>query len=427
MPSHDVRVKETDDGDTRRDDGTGGRPCRGLAMLSVPTLWIVFIINFVSLGMVWIYVLRNYPSFTAARFWAAATILASVGAGISGLRGSVSPWLPIIIGNPILIFSCGLAAMGIRRFYNRPPQWRIHLAIVAVSAAGLAVFTVFDHMAARVTIASLASALILVLVLPLMFARIDGRRRPGAQLTGAIATLMVTVYVARSVGALLGLGGAISFTTFNSFQAVILLLIVFLSMAWNFGFMLMAIDRLHSEVAGLALLDDLTGVANRRHMVRRMTKECALAQQSGEPFSVLAIDLDGFKAINDRYGHAAGDECLRLFTRAAQSRLRPDDLLSRTGGDEFFIVLPATTQREAAMIARYVLESCRAQVLPFDGATLAVSIGVAQWHPAVGTDVERLIAVADKALYAAKSQGKNRYAIFDHAPRGLEPPMRQSA
>ena len=298
-------------------DKGGARRC-GRAMLSVPTLWIVFIINFVSLGMVWIYVLRNYPSFTAARFWAAATILASIGAGFSGMRGSISPWVPIMLGNPILMTAVCFATMGVRRFYGRPTQWRMHLSIVAVSAAALAVFTVFDNMPARVTIASLTPALVLALALPLMFSRIDGRRRPGAQLTGTIATLMIAVYVARSAGAIFQIGGDISFTKFNEFQAVILMMIVFLSMAWNFGFLLMAIDRLHSEVAGLALLDDLTGVANRRHMVGRMTKECALAQQTSEPFSVLAIDLDGFKGINDRYGHAAGDECLRLFTRAAQ-------------------------------------------------------------------------------------------------------------
>lgn len=396
-------------------------------MLSIPTLWIVFIINFVSLGMVWIYVLRSYPTFTAARFWAAATIVASVGAGISGLRGSVTPWLPIMLGNPLLMFAMCLASMGVRRFYNRPTLWRMHLSIVAISSTALAIFTVYDNMPIRVTVASLTPAVVLALALPLMFSRIDGRRRPGAQLTGTIAMLMIAVYVMRSVGALFQLGGDISFTTFNSFQAVILLAIVFLSMAWNFGFVLMAIDRLHSEVAGLALLDDLTGVANRRHMVRRMTAECALAQQSGEPFSVLAIDLDGFKAINDRYGHVAGDDCLRLFAHAAQSRLRPKDLLSRTGGDEFFIVLPATTQREGAMMARYILEACRALVLPYEDATIGVSIGVAQWHTAIGENVERLIVVADEALYAAKSQGKNRYAIYDHAPRGLEPPMRQSA
>lgn len=79
------------------------------------------------------------------------------------------------------------------------------------------------------------------------------------------------------------------------------------------------------------------------------------------------------------------------------------------------------------MIARHVLETCRAQVPLYAGAAISASIGVAQWHAAIGSDTERLVAAADEALYAAKSKGKNRLAIFDHAPRGMEPALRQSA
>ena len=139
-------------------------------------------------------------------------------------------------------------------------------------------------------------------------------------------------------------------------QSVLILVLMFLSMAWNFGFVLMAMDRLRNEVADLALLDDLTGVGNRRHLLQRLTEECARSERSGEPFSLLVIDLDGFKAINDTHGHAAGDACLQHFTLMAQTRLRPGDMLARTGGDEFCIVLPSSTLREGAMIARRILE-----------------------------------------------------------------------
>jgi diguanylate cyclase (GGDEF)-like protein len=194
--------------------------------------------------------------------------------------------------------------------------------------------------------------------------------------------------------------------------------LVFLSMALNFGFLLMAMDRLRNEVADLALLDDLTGVGNRRHLLARLTEECARSVRSSEPFALLVIDLDGFKAINDSHGHAAGDACLQHFTLMAQTRLRPGDMLARTGGDEFCIVLPSSTLREGAMIARRVLEVCQADAEQCTGKDIpiSVSIGVAQWTREIGGYPDRLIAAADHALYEAKKDGRNRYTAYDPAP-----------
>jgi diguanylate cyclase (GGDEF)-like protein len=397
-------------------------------ILSVPTLWLVFVINFLALAMVWAYVIRSYPTFRPARYWAAATLLASVGAGISGLRNSaVAPAIPIMIGNPMLIFACCLGAMGVRRFFDRPVRWGLHLAIVAVAAVSLGIFTWNDNMAVRIATSSVSQALSLLLMLPLMFSSDVWREQPGARLTGCISVLMIVVHAARSIGAMLDVSGAVGFVQFNPYQALMVLLLVFLSMAWNFGFLLMAVDRLHGEVTHLAMQDDLTGIANRRHMIQRIGQECATSQENKQPFSILVIDLDGFKAINDRHGHAAGDECLRQFVQTAQSRLRPGDLLARSGGDEFVAVLPDTTQREGAMIARYILEACRAQPSLYDGPSVGVSIGIAQWRLAIGDKVDRLIAMADQALYTAKSQGKDRYAIYEEAPRDLMQALRQSA
>jgi diguanylate cyclase (GGDEF)-like protein len=194
--------------------------------------------------------------------------------------------------------------------------------------------------------------------------------------------------------------------------------LVFLSMALNFGFLLMAMDRLRNEVADLALLDDLTGVGNRRHLVQRLTEECARSERSGQPFALLVIDLDGFKGINDTHGHAAGDACLQHFTLMAQTRLRPGDMLARSGGDEFCIVLPSSTLREGAMIARRILDVCRADAEQCVGSDIpiAVSIGVAQWTREMGGFPDRLIAAADHALYDAKKDGRNCFAAYDSAP-----------
>ncbi len=257
-----------------------------------------------------------------------------------------------------------------------------------------------------------------MLTLKLLLSPQNGRTSPGARLAGIVAVLIIAIYVIRAVGGLLQGGGDFSFTRYSPVQSVLVLALMFLSLAFNFGFLLMAIDRLRNEVADLALLDDLTGVGNRRHLLQRLTEQCAQSERSGEPFALLVIDLDGFKLVNDTHGHAAGDACLRHFTLMAQTRLRPGDMLARTGGDEFCVVLPASTLREGAMIARRILDVCRedAAACVGDEIPISLSIGVAQWTRETGPFPDRLMAAADHALYAAKKDGKNRHAVYDPSP-----------
>ena len=384
-------------------------------MLSVPTLWIVFVVNFMALGLVWTYVVRSYPTLTAARYWASAAFFA----GISMLRGVTNSMLPLLISGGGLVFAICLCTMGIQRFYERRVSWLLTSATVGLCTLGLAFFLyVRDDMPMRIFIYSAGQAVPIGVTLGLLLSRKDGRINSGAQLAGIVGGLMISVGAIRSVCAFFNIGGGVSFVEFNALQAALLIVLVFLSMAWNFGFLLMAIDRLRNEVADLALMDDLTGVANRRQLLRRLEEACAMSQRSSEPFALLVIDLDGFKQINDTHGHAAGDACLQHFTLMTQMQLRPGDLLARTGGDEFCIVLPDTTLREGAMIARRVLAACHEDAAGCSGTDIpiAASIGVAQWTQDIGTHSERLMAAADHALYAAKNEGKNRYAVYDPAP-----------
>jgi diguanylate cyclase (GGDEF)-like protein len=387
-------------------------------MLSVPTLWTVFVINFLAVGLIWAYVMRSYPNLEAARYWTASCFTAAAGAVLAMLRivaeGSL---LPLLGGGVVMIFAGCLAAMGIKRFYDQPFSWRATFLITGLSGAGLVFFIVFyDSVSMRVLVYSVGQSLPLALTLKLLLSPQQGRVNPGARLAGVVSLLIIAIYAVRAAGNLFGVDS--SFTQGNLAQAAVTLALIFLSMSFNFGFLLMAMDRLRNEVADLALLDDLTGVGNRRHLLQRLSEECARSERSGEPFSLLVIDLDGFKAINDTYGHAAGDACLQHFTLMAQTRLRPGDMLARTGGDEFCIVLPSSTLREGAMIARRVVDVCRDDAVASAGndIPIAVSIGVAQWNRQTGVFPDRLIAAADHALYAAKKEGKNRYAVYDPAP-----------
>jgi diguanylate cyclase (GGDEF)-like protein len=387
-------------------------------MLSVPTLWTVFVVNFLSLGLIWSYVARSYPRFEAARFWTASAFAAAAGAATASLRlADYVSLLPLLAGGTILIFAACLASMGIRRFYDRPVSWLLTALITGSSFAILSFFIVgYDSMQMRILVYSLAQTIPMALTLKLLLSGQNGRVSPGARLAGLVSILIIALYAVRAGGTLLHLGD-FSYVSSNSAQSLVVLVLMFLSMSCNFGFLLMAMDRLRNEVADLALLDDLTGVGNRRHLLQRLSEECARSDRSGEPFALLVIDLDGFKAINDTHGHAAGDACLQHFTLMAQTRLRTGDMLARTGGDEFCVVLPSSRLREGAMIARRILDVCRldAEACVGTDIPISLSIGVAQWTPAIGTFPDRLMAAADHALYEAKNSGKNRHAVYDPA------------
>jgi len=389
-------------------------------MLNIPTLWMVFVANYLALGLIWAYVARSYPKFEAARFWAGASFLGAAGATLATLHVFFpETLLPLMAGGTVMIFAGCLATSGINRFYGEPTFWRHSVLITASSAAAMLFFIyAYPSTGMRILTYSLGQMLPFVLSLKLLLSSDEGRKSPGARLAGIVTVVIVAIYAARAIGYFAHLGGEFSTIRSNPQQSVIMLVLMFLSLAWNFGFLLMAIDRLRNEVADLALLDDLTGVGNRRHLLARLSEECARSERSGDPFALLVIDLDGFKGINDTYGHAAGDACLQHFTLMAQTRLRPGDMLARTGGDEFCVVLPASTLREGAMIARRIVSVCREDAEQCTGADIpvSVSIGVAQWTREMGAFPDRLIAAADHALYDAKKNGRNCHAVYDPAP-----------
>ena len=134
-------------------------------MLSVPTLWTVFVINFLALGLIWAYVMRSYPSFEAARFWTGSAFVAAAGAAMAMLRVVFPDSLvPLLFAGTALILAICLAAMGIRKFFNQPVSWRDTLLITGLGAAGLCVFTfVHDSVPARMTVFTIAQALPMVL------------------------------------------------------------------------------------------------------------------------------------------------------------------------------------------------------------------------------------------------------------------------
>ena len=167
----------------------------------------------------------------------------------------------------------------------------------------------------------------------------------------------------------------------------------------------------------LAGQDGLTGLANRRSFDERLAKEFRLTQRRRPPLGLAMIDVDQFKAFNDRYGHPAGDECLKQIAGAIRDALDcPSGLAARLGGEEFAVIAPNVGEKGAAELGERICEAIRKLAIPHPGSSwryVTASVGAASATRAhLGHGATALIADADRALYAAKALGRNRVERF---------------
>ena len=170
------------------------------------------------------------------------------------------------------------------------------------------------------------------------------------------------------------------------------------------------ISALQEQLQTQALRDALTGLYNRHHLHTILTREIERSRRSGQPLSMVLIDVDHFKAINDQWGHLVGDEVLRGIALLLKAQTRLGDWCFRFGGEEFLILLPDTDARSARQKSEMLLESIRAAPIACTGNTdisITASMGLAT-YPSTCTDADSLISNADKALYQAKRLGRNR-------------------
>jgi two-component system cell cycle response regulator len=166
-----------------------------------------------------------------------------------------------------------------------------------------------------------------------------------------------------------------------------------------------------AELRLLATTDPLTGLANRRHLIDRAERELLRLQRFGNPFTLMTLDVDYFKRINDTHGHACGDRALCALAATCVGLLREIDMIGRMGGEEFTIILPETVGDEAMLVADRVRRGIAEMRFDFDPPNLefgfTVSVGVAECHRE-DTRIEQPLARADHALYEAKAAGRNR-------------------
>lgn len=163
-----------------------------------------------------------------------------------------------------------------------------------------------------------------------------------------------------------------------------------------------------ATLESLANTDTLTGAASRRKLLELGARECARSLRDARPMSVLAIDIDHFKQVNDTHGHAAGDLVLRIVVACCQSQLRNNDVLGRLGGEEFAVILPGADSASGMGVAERIREHIANTPIVHEGRTIrvTVSIGMATFDGV--TSFDTLLADADAALYRAKREGRNR-------------------
>jgi diguanylate cyclase (GGDEF)-like protein len=171
--------------------------------------------------------------------------------------------------------------------------------------------------------------------------------------------------------------------------------------------------RAMQRIQELSITDDCTGLYNARHLTTVLAEEVPRSQRFGYEFSVLFLDLDHFKRINDEYGHLNGSKLLAQFGRLLRENLRLVDAAFRYGGDEFVVLLPQTGKEAAALVARRLLATfTSAKWRAFEGVQLALtaSIGIAT-YPHDGSTAQAIVQLADEMMYRVKQSGRNNIAV----------------
>ncbi|MBL6928539.1 MAG: GGDEF domain-containing protein [Rhodospirillales bacterium] len=354
---------------------------------------------------------RLNPEETCARFWAVGAALLSAGLLLVAFRQSTTPFFGLLVPPVLSTMGVGAFIVGIGVFVGRRiPPWTIGAIGSAVFLLLVVLVYVYPTPHVRVGLITLVyCALSLWAAVLLAFEMPTGAILAQLFPTAAfwvfgIVSLyfgVAALYQPTNIGSLAG-GNILP----GFYLAAILTLTCLI-----FGFAAMINSRLYQKLAHIARHDPLTGVYNRRALEEAALREIARCVRHGYPLSVLMMDLDFFKKINDEHGHDAGDAVLKAFAATVAEVLRTDDILGRFGGEEFLALLPYSDRSAARTGAERIRGAVASMEVRHEGQKLdvTVSIGVAELVEP-GKDWGTTVSLADTALYKAKEGGRNRVA-----------------
>jgi len=327
---------------------------------------------------------------------------------------------PILVVPLNFIYALAYAEMGraVNLFTGRPRSYFGLVLVAIVTLVSILLALVWQDDRWRVALNSVPLALLEYSVAHAIL-RDRTPLRPADYLTGALFVACASLALSRGFVVFLG-PAIVPHETYVMLTNLVYVFSSVLPMIGTIGFVLMCGDRLNDDLARLAMVDPLTGVYNRRTLAGLAATAMEESAVTGKPLSLLALDVDHFKRINDEFGHDVGDETLCGLVGLIQESLHPEQILCRLGGEEFAILAAGLGEAEACLTAERVRRHVAASPLSVAGndLSLRVSIGVATLNAGNG-DLTSLLRDADRALYSAKRAGRDRVAAASHAAAGV--------
>ncbi len=380
--------------------------------LDVNTLFLVTIYVEAILGLLLLFAWVQNTAVYAVAWWGFADLLRAASIGMFGWYGSIPDLVSIDLANALLLTSFAFTWNGARQFDHRKSNWILVFG-------GPVLWLVLSHTPGIATSWDLralcSSGIITAYTWAAAYEFWRGRSEALVSRWPAIFMLFAhgSLYVLRTpLGDMLPWRPtgddmyASVWMTVLSFQALLFTIsIAFILLA-------MAKERTEHRYKTASLIDPLTGIANRRAFLEDGAEQLKWQLNDPRPTAVLLLDLDNFKTINDRFGHAMGDRVLQIFAEIGSSCMRRLDVFGRLGGEEFAVVLVNASRERALAVAEEIRSSFAEATREVDGKPVVatVSIGMVISYDAV-LDLSALLAQADHALYRAKDNGRNRVEI----------------
>lgn len=386
-------------------------------LLHVPTIFVALFFSFALFVVALTFTRPLLGAGAELRLWVRSVwlLLASFVALFS--RTFMPEWFAVLFGNGLIFASLYLMSQALHRFVlgKKPPQW--HISLMVLGWAGTALVMNSPLPLRTIVITTLISAQLAPMV-RLMLTH-GWHAETALRTVGITLALTLLALLLRVANAVLQPEAYAGYFQTSLGNGVTYLASFLFPLGAGYGFVLANLERTAHRLDALAMHDSMTGCLNRGAFDTLMGNALQRVRRDGSPASLIVLDLDNFKHINDTHGHPAGDAALTALARTLRERLRAADAFGRLGGDEFAVLLTDTDATRALSMAEVLRRTAEALEITTPGGErlrITVSIGVATAAPDHATTVEALHAEADRSLYAAKQGGRNRAVRLGDEP-----------